>query len=282
MKVSYTGPRPISKGMEELVIEGKTYLSSKRAAKVSGYAKDYIGQLCREGRVEAKLVGRSWYVYEPSLKEHQENDERKKKGTELPSPVESRQDEISNTLDTTWDPPSYEPEVPTPLPSIEKVIVEEADNSVNKEEDSGAIGEMQAAWQEWFSSHPKREERASAVVPVRFEREVREIEAPEAVRTAPIQSRPVPVHHIVSDIAPVREIKRDIEPSRPYAPQTRVISRKRKKAEPLIGKAMLIALMVFSASIVIVETGLIDSIHIGGIVDSPIVRFLQGSQVIEK
>ena len=267
--------------MEELVIEGKTYLSSKRAAKVSGYAKDYIGQLCREGRVEAKLVGRSWYVYEPSLRDHQANDERKKKGEEVPSPTQSRQDEVDNIVDTTWEAPSYEAEIPTPLPGIEKKVEEEVSIPISQTEDIGAVGEMQAAWQEWFSSHPKQEERTTSVAPIRTEREVREIEAPEAVRTAPIQSEPVQVHHIVSDIAPVREIKRDIEPSR-YIPQSRVISRKRRKAEPLIGKAILIALIVFSASIVIVATGLIDSIHIGGIGESPIVRYLQGSQVVEK
>lgn len=268
--------------MEELVIEGKTYLSSKRAAKVSGYAKDYIGQLCREGRVEAKLVGRSWYVYEPSLRDHQANDERKKKGEEAPSPTQSRQDEVDNIVDTTWEAPSYEAEIPTPLPSIEKKVEEEVTIPVSQTEDIGAIGEMQAAWQEWFSSHPKQEERVPIEAPIRIEREVREIEAPEAVRPVFAQSEQVPVHHIVSDIAPVREIKREIEAPRPYIPQSRVISRKKKKTEPLIGKAVLVAVIVFSASVVIVATGLIDSIHIGGIGESPIVRFLQGSQVVEK
>jgi hypothetical protein len=50
--------------MDELTLDDKAYLSSKRAAQVTGYAKDYVGQLCREGRVEARLVGRNWYVLE--------------------------------------------------------------------------------------------------------------------------------------------------------------------------------------------------------------------------
>ncbi len=56
--------------MDELTFGGKKYISSKKAAKITGYAKDYVGQLCREGRVKARLVGRSWYVLEESIREH--------------------------------------------------------------------------------------------------------------------------------------------------------------------------------------------------------------------
>lgn len=56
--------------MDEILIEEKKYISSKQAAKVTGYAKDYIGQLCREGRVPARLVGRSWYVLETAIQDH--------------------------------------------------------------------------------------------------------------------------------------------------------------------------------------------------------------------
>ncbi len=56
--------------MDELTLDGKKYLSSKGAAKITGYAKDYVGQLCREGRVTARLVGRSWYVLEDSIRAH--------------------------------------------------------------------------------------------------------------------------------------------------------------------------------------------------------------------
>jgi hypothetical protein len=56
--------------MDELTLDDKKYISSKQAAKITGYAKDYVGQLCREGRVQARLVGRSWYVLESSIKDH--------------------------------------------------------------------------------------------------------------------------------------------------------------------------------------------------------------------
>lgn len=59
----------------ELDIDGKKYISSKRAAEASGYAKDYIGQLCRMGKLDAQLIGRNWYVSEASLKAHQHGEE---------------------------------------------------------------------------------------------------------------------------------------------------------------------------------------------------------------
>ncbi len=56
--------------MDELQIDDKKYVSSKRAAELTGYAKDYVGQLCREGKIEARLVGRSWYILESAIQDH--------------------------------------------------------------------------------------------------------------------------------------------------------------------------------------------------------------------
>jgi len=54
----------------DLFLDGKMFISSERAAKFGGYTKDYIGQLCRGGKLEARMVGRSWYVSIDSLVEH--------------------------------------------------------------------------------------------------------------------------------------------------------------------------------------------------------------------
>lgn len=51
-------------------MEGQNYISSKRASLITGYAKDYIGQLCRMGKIEGKLIGRNWFVSERSLRNH--------------------------------------------------------------------------------------------------------------------------------------------------------------------------------------------------------------------
>ncbi len=80
--------------MEELLIEEKKYVSSKQAAKLTGYAKDYIGQLCREGRVPARLVGRSWYVLESAIQDHRFG----------PQVVEQKNSTSQETAPTAWDP----------------------------------------------------------------------------------------------------------------------------------------------------------------------------------
>ena len=62
---------------KSLKIDGKIYISSSRAAEISKYSKDYIGQLCRKGEVVAQMVGRAWYVDQESLFEHKKNAEIK-------------------------------------------------------------------------------------------------------------------------------------------------------------------------------------------------------------
>ncbi|MFA5877625.1 MAG: hypothetical protein WC880_04685 [Candidatus Paceibacterota bacterium] len=57
--------------MDELVISGKKYISSKRASELTGYAKDYIGQLARGSKVPATRIGRAWYVDEAALILHE-------------------------------------------------------------------------------------------------------------------------------------------------------------------------------------------------------------------
>jgi hypothetical protein len=60
---------------DELFLSGKTYVSSKRAAETSGYAQDYIGQLCRGGLIDAQRVGGLWYVSMDSLNSYEKNTE---------------------------------------------------------------------------------------------------------------------------------------------------------------------------------------------------------------
>lgn len=57
----------LSLTMDEVMIKGTKYISSKRAARLSGYAKDYIGQLVRKGKLRAIKVGRAWFVDEHEL-----------------------------------------------------------------------------------------------------------------------------------------------------------------------------------------------------------------------
>lgn len=60
---------------DELVLNGKTYVSSKKAAESTGYARDYIGQLSRGGLIDAERVGGLWYVSMESLQDYEKNAE---------------------------------------------------------------------------------------------------------------------------------------------------------------------------------------------------------------
>ncbi|MEK7194578.1 MAG: hypothetical protein AAB660_02735 [Patescibacteria group bacterium] len=63
----------------DLFLEGKRFISVKRASQETGYSQDYIGQLSRHGKIPAKLVGRAWYVDFDSILSYQKN--ISKKGT---------------------------------------------------------------------------------------------------------------------------------------------------------------------------------------------------------
>ncbi|MDP3958466.1 MAG: hypothetical protein Q8Q36_03330, partial [bacterium] len=55
---------------EELSFGSKKFILSRQAARLVKYSNDYIGELCRSGKVEARQIGRLWYVEESSLLAH--------------------------------------------------------------------------------------------------------------------------------------------------------------------------------------------------------------------
>ncbi len=69
---------------KELLFEGKKYISAKRVAEIYGYNSDYIGQLCRENLIDAKRVGRVWFVSDEAIKNHK-NGGPQNRATELPA-----------------------------------------------------------------------------------------------------------------------------------------------------------------------------------------------------
>ena len=54
-----------------MIIKGSEYISSARAAEITRYSNDYVGQLCRKSKVSARMIGRTWYVSKESLLKHQ-------------------------------------------------------------------------------------------------------------------------------------------------------------------------------------------------------------------
>ncbi|MFA6503193.1 MAG: helix-turn-helix domain-containing protein [Candidatus Paceibacterota bacterium] len=133
--------------MDEIIIEEKKYVSSKQAAKMTGYAKDYIGQLCREGRVPARLVGRSWYVLESAIQDH-------RFGAEAVEEKPKAQTVVSKAAATLshWDSPRYEAAKSEFLPFAslkedKEVLVTDEIEEEGQVEDSASLHE---SWREWF------------------------------------------------------------------------------------------------------------------------------------
>jgi len=50
------------KTSDEILIEGKRFVSAKKASSLTGYTHDYIGQISRAGKIQGKLIGRTRFV----------------------------------------------------------------------------------------------------------------------------------------------------------------------------------------------------------------------------
>lgn len=53
-------------------LDGRSYISSARAAKITGYTADYIGQLARTGKIMSRQVGNRWYIDQEALLAHKQ------------------------------------------------------------------------------------------------------------------------------------------------------------------------------------------------------------------
>lgn len=145
--------------MDELTIGNEKYFSSKKAAKVTGYAKDYVGQLCREGRVEARLVGRNWYVLESSIMEH-------RFGPTEPSSVHAAPSHKAPEPIREWEAPKYTSEPQQDLPLFAEKPYSGNSNEVIAPivavpENKDVVSDMQSAWQEWFKTQQNKEKELS-------------------------------------------------------------------------------------------------------------------------
>jgi hypothetical protein len=56
--------------MERVIFDGKEYVKASVLATRFRYTADYLGQLCRGKKVDARLVGRAWYINLDSLNVH--------------------------------------------------------------------------------------------------------------------------------------------------------------------------------------------------------------------
>lgn len=110
---------------------GNEYISASRAAQKSGYASDYIGQLCRAQKIPGRLIGRTWYVDFPALIEHKKTRQlgRVKKSRFFPSPKLPKEVKVlkigalpHNLKNVAF---SYEADDRPNLPAISKPVISE-------------------------------------------------------------------------------------------------------------------------------------------------------------
>lgn len=74
---------------QEINLGGTIYVSSKRAAEITGYTQDYIGQLARAGSITAQRISGLWYVVEDSLRDYKAKADEFKP---TPPPAHTRQE----------------------------------------------------------------------------------------------------------------------------------------------------------------------------------------------
>ena len=290
--------------MDELTIGDKKYVSSKRAAAITGYAKDYVGQLCREGHVKAKMVGRSWYVLESSIREHrfgkpeEKRDAQRtgseKKGVEGGTATPSGTASVS-ILSETWESSTYRseeaPRMPDLIPGGSIREVHETAQILDMSEGRQSLTEMQIAWKEWFENKPEPvlapSEGSEEEEQGESDEEEEQLEATEHAEE-PVS---IPVHRIPAVAPPVaRSVMLDIAAPQPVRAPIRsthatagLIPQSKVQTGP-DGRASLatIALMISIAGIAI-AIGVIGSGFADSYLESnAIIRYLGGTSSINK
>lgn len=135
--------------MNTVTIDGIEYVKASVLAKKHNYTSDYIGQLCRSKKVDAHLVGRTWYVHQASLDNHKDTRYAELRSNEKTSNINTK---IKNsrpkivaplskkTLKShtqhfadrvSWRRPAYEEDDTGLLPSLNKHSVAKESFNIN-------------------------------------------------------------------------------------------------------------------------------------------------------
>ncbi len=108
--------------MEELVLNGVTYLKASAAARNAGYTSDYVGQLCRSKKIDAKLVGRTWYVNPDQLGTHQVEKRRMSRVKAREQVRRSLAEHAEKGKKLEFHAANYESDDVALIPSVRKII----------------------------------------------------------------------------------------------------------------------------------------------------------------
>jgi hypothetical protein len=151
--------------------DGKDYISANRAAKLTGYNQDYIGQLARSNQILSRQVGKRWYVDRESLLKHKEEKDALLAAVQVESVGLARPEDLQPVPETA------------PAPVEEAVAAEEVTHfSYVKEEEVPLIPEFESEEPEPMPEFPRRK----VAEPV-FE-EYRIAEKPEPVSFEAVES----------------------------------------------------------------------------------------------
>lgn len=254
--------------MDEILIDERKYVSSKQAAKVTGYAKDYIGQLCREGRVPARLVGRSWYVLETAIHDHRFG----KQGIEEENKEQNK--DSSSVLPPTWESPRYEASPTEILPPLGRPQDPESTTTANGERKK-LLQDTQESWRAWFdriAANNEKEEKNQTVKEQKehIEDQEKMLEPEAEGKEEKIEEKKetnIPIrtlhNHFPEELLPQRHI--DIKATAPLAAETKTGKEKHKitssgsiKIFKVIGG--LAALILFALAAI--NSGYFDKYHI--------------------
>lgn len=241
---------------DELKLEGKKYISSKRAARISGYTKDYIGQLCRAGALPARMVGRSWYIEEQALKAHRKTyqgepvidtsvwdvdriEEGSQSLRDLAAQYLSKEEvgRKERLLDELFDlkyEPDHRPLMPEPVRTSASSQIEAYEHEVAEDEDEHAFP-------------AEDNQRESEPEPLQEERDV-----PVTVQRAP-QERPISTEREGVTAAVHTPQRKKVRVRK------RVVVRRRPLLVPILGMCALAGFVFWGASLVEGVTTYLDS-----------------------
>lgn len=175
--------------MDNVSVNGEQYVKASSIARELGYTADYVGQLCRGGKVDAQLIGRSWYVSERSIREHKRDRYRSTKAKSKES-VREQLAAQTQTVTSLRKPSHFYKSVSAPL-----------------------------AHRYEFDSHD-----LLPAVPTRVERERQELsEEPEQKEV--VQEH----QEDTVTVVPIRTIQEPERPERPWKPEPRPLRTETKR-----------------------------------------------------
>ena len=258
--------------MDEILIGESRYISSKRAAEITGYAKDYIGQLCREGRVEARLVGRNWYVREAAIRDHRFGEEERLKA----------ESELLEPLSVKTDPGISQETEPGESLEEETIVKKQVDDEIKGGEEPFNIAEqMQDAWKDWFSKNQevdlaKNDDEEAIIEPRKPENRQEEVEGEFSTET----EVPITIKKERNDLA--HEIKVAVEPPLEEEEPTEPIF-EGDAGRPRSFLVLQSALLAFALLIVILTSISIGILNIpNASITASATNFISGTEIYKK